>query len=225
MVGNLNENYDYNTEKEERRKTMTTAERERDDKLIQDYNVAIQLVIAGRELINASRSSAFDGNKVEREKVDEGLKFLGFKSRDDFYNWNLKMTTLEALRCFRIVVPCDGCPGRPIGCSSYCKADSFYYNGEERVVKISPVSAHMEMRSTIDLTQAIDAMETFQKHGSYLLWRKFPNNCAPTCSIRRKKLAEPKMDLDWRIPYMTEERFLQEQPKWEVFRDSYKTQS
>lgn len=175
----------------------------------------VERLLDGRKLVDDYRAVHSSTGEHEVDKLISGLKEIGFASISEFFSYNEKRCIQQRMRCYKVVVPCDGCQSRKRGCYPDCieKRDK-HYSPSTKTINPSNTQRKDDIgRRIADGTMTLEELKA--NHNDFHLWRNFPNNVPPGCVSRYGKVAEPEFDIFWEMPLgITPEKYEQDKKSW-----------
>jgi hypothetical protein len=146
----------------------------------------------------ADPASVSDEQEKLVQKLISELKNLGWSSIQDFYDSNERACYSEHVRCFKIVWEewCDECLGRKRGCYPTCRKIEIDIWGKEW----NGLESNFTFKRKKGLSADLDLLTLAEARSLCdlrFVWRNFPNNKAPNCSIKYDKVDEPRFDIYW----------------------------
>lgn len=182
-------------------------------------NIDVTKLLLGRLAVEEYQSHQAIANPEEQEnlvqKLITELKNLGWDSIQDFFDYNTRAFYAEHVRCFKIDKWCDECVGRKRACYPSCRGLDRTIWTEEEVGLDDSRSFRCRMALIADI-ETLSLVQIRDIYGFRFFWRYFPNNVPPGCSMRLKKVDEPRFDMDWGMHgWIEPEKYEKDKLKWQ----------
>ncbi|MBA7709941.1 hypothetical protein ES703_118867 [subsurface metagenome] len=119
------------------------------------------------------------------------------------------------MKCYQGITSCDGCKDRERGCYPGCKEKTGGYSAATGHGALITDEAKESLRKSIDASTLDSLAFLKETQSDYHLWKLYPNNGPPNCSVRYGKTRfEPRFDIFWDMPFLTPEQYERDKESW-----------